>query len=100
MLVAPAMLYYYYQAPVKPAIYVTYNGDFFDWPFIETRAEKHGMDMHDEVPPSLFCYTSTPVLLPTMCCIIIDILGITMGGALVNVCAVIYPPTLYSNIVP
>lgn len=30
---------------VKPHIYVTYNGDFFDWPFIEKRAAHHGMDM-------------------------------------------------------
>jgi hypothetical protein len=28
---------------------VTYNGDYFDWPFIETRATKNGMDMHDEI---------------------------------------------------
>ena len=34
---------------VKPAVYVTYNGDFFDWPFIETRAAKLGMDMHQEI---------------------------------------------------
>ncbi|CAL8464190.1 g3725 [Coccomyxa elongata] len=34
---------------VKPAIYVTYNGDFFDWPFMETRAAKLGMDMHQEI---------------------------------------------------
>ena len=34
---------------MKPAVYVTYNGDFFDWPFIETRAAKHQMDMHDEI---------------------------------------------------
>lgn len=31
---------------VQPAIYVTYNGDFFDWPFIEARAAHHGLDMH------------------------------------------------------
>ena len=30
-------------------MYVTYNGDYFDWPFIETRAAKHGMDMHAEI---------------------------------------------------
>eukprot|EP00850_Spirogloea_muscicola_P017955 SM000159S01786 [mRNA] locus=s159:288661:304957:+ [translate_table: standard] len=30
----------------KPGIYVTYNGDFFDWPFIEARAAHHGLDMH------------------------------------------------------
>ena len=34
---------------VKPGIYVTYNGDFFDWPFIETRAAKLGMDMEQEI---------------------------------------------------
>ena len=34
---------------VKPAIYVTYNGDWFDWPFIETRALKHGMDMQAQI---------------------------------------------------
>jgi DNA polymerase epsilon subunit 1 len=34
---------------VKPGIYVTYNGDFFDWPFIETRAKKLGMDMEKEI---------------------------------------------------
>lgn len=34
---------------VKPAVYVTYNGDYFDWPFIETRATKNGMDMHAEI---------------------------------------------------
>lgn len=34
---------------VTPAIYVTYNGDFFDWPFIEARARHHGMDMHAEL---------------------------------------------------
>ena len=28
---------------VKPHIFVTYNGDFFDWPFIEARAAVHGM---------------------------------------------------------
>lgn len=34
---------------VQPGIYVTYNGDFFDWPFIEIRAAKHGMDMAQEI---------------------------------------------------
>eukprot|EP00775_Hariotina_reticulata_P007932 gene7932-8128_t len=34
---------------VKPAIMVTYNGDFFDFPFIETRAAVHGIDMAKEV---------------------------------------------------
>ena len=34
---------------VKPALYVTYNGDYFDWPFMETRAAVHGMDMFQEI---------------------------------------------------
>ncbi|TQD77364.1 hypothetical protein C1H46_037096 [Malus baccata] len=34
---------------VKPGIYVTYNGDFFDWPFMETRAAYHGFKLNDEV---------------------------------------------------
>jgi hypothetical protein len=34
---------------VQPGIYVTYNGDFFDWPFVQTRAGKHGLDMHQEL---------------------------------------------------
>jgi DNA polymerase epsilon subunit 1 len=29
----------------RPQIVVTYNGDFFDWPFVETRAKYHGLDM-------------------------------------------------------
>ena len=34
---------------VRPHIFVTYNGDFFDWPFIETRATVHGMNMAKEI---------------------------------------------------
>ncbi|KAM7276901.1 hypothetical protein ACFE04_018767 [Oxalis oulophora] len=34
---------------VKPGIYVTYNGDYFDWPFLEKRAAHHGLIMGDEV---------------------------------------------------
>ncbi|CAD7699674.1 unnamed protein product [Ostreobium quekettii] len=34
---------------VKPAVYVTYNGDFFDFPFLEARASKHGLDMRQEM---------------------------------------------------
>ncbi|KAM0031519.1 putative DNA-directed DNA polymerase [Helianthus debilis subsp. tardiflorus] len=34
---------------VKPGIYVTYNGDFFDWPFLENRAAHHGLRMNDEL---------------------------------------------------
>ncbi|ELU04510.1 hypothetical protein CAPTEDRAFT_97442, partial [Capitella teleta] len=34
---------------VKPNIFVTYNGDFFDWPFVEARASVHGLDMLQEI---------------------------------------------------
>lgn len=34
---------------VKPHIIVTYNGDFFDWPFVETRAAVYDMDMKREI---------------------------------------------------
>jgi DNA polymerase epsilon subunit 1 len=33
----------------KPTVVVTYNGDFFDWPFVETRAAHHGLDMEKEI---------------------------------------------------
>nr|GMD12608.1 DNA polymerase epsilon catalytic subunit A-like [Ipomoea batatas] len=34
---------------LKPGIYVTYNGDFFDWPFLERRAAHHGFNMKNEL---------------------------------------------------
>jgi len=34
---------------VKPHIFVSYNGDFFDWPFVETRAAIHQLDMKREI---------------------------------------------------
>ncbi|XP_052865449.1 DNA polymerase epsilon catalytic subunit 1 [Anopheles cruzii] len=34
---------------VKPHIFVTYNGDFFDWPFVETRAAVYELDMRREI---------------------------------------------------
>ncbi|KAI4894825.1 hypothetical protein NFI96_029846 [Prochilodus magdalenae] len=33
----------------KPNIFVTYNGDFFDWPFVEARAAHHGLNMYQEI---------------------------------------------------
>jgi DNA polymerase epsilon subunit 1 len=33
----------------KPFVFVTYNGDYFDWPFIETRASIHGMSLESEI---------------------------------------------------
>ncbi len=34
---------------MRPQIVVTYNGDFFDWPFVEARAAKHGLNMKKEL---------------------------------------------------
>jgi hypothetical protein len=34
---------------LKPQIYVTYNGDFFDWPFIKGRADAYGISMEKEI---------------------------------------------------
>jgi DNA polymerase epsilon subunit 1 len=33
----------------KPTVIATYNGDFFDWPFVETRASVLGIDMYAEI---------------------------------------------------
>lgn len=34
---------------VRPNIVVTYNGDFFDWPFVEARAKIRGFNMEREI---------------------------------------------------
>jgi DNA polymerase epsilon subunit 1 len=31
----------------KPTVFVTYNGDSFDWPFVEARAKFHGINMYE-----------------------------------------------------
>ena len=33
----------------KPTVISSYNGDFFDWPFVETRASILGIDMYTEI---------------------------------------------------
>ena len=33
----------------KPTVIATYNGDFFDWPFVEARASFHGIDMYHKI---------------------------------------------------
>ncbi|KAJ1668343.1 DNA polymerase epsilon catalytic subunit [Coemansia sp. RSA 1813] len=33
----------------KPTVLATYNGDFFDWPFVDTRAKHYGIDMNMEI---------------------------------------------------
>ncbi len=34
---------------LRPHIVVTYNGDFFDWPFLEARAALYGFDLRTEL---------------------------------------------------
>lgn len=31
----------------RPTVFVTYNGDGFDWPFVDRRAEVHGISMKE-----------------------------------------------------
>ncbi|KAG8529220.1 DNA polymerase epsilon catalytic subunit [Bacidia gigantensis] len=33
----------------RPSVIATYNGDFFDWPFVEARASVLGIDMYQEI---------------------------------------------------
>lgn len=33
----------------RPNVIATYNGDFFDWPFVEARASVLGIDMYQEI---------------------------------------------------
>ena len=33
----------------RPTVIATYNGDFFDWPFVEARASINGIDMYQEI---------------------------------------------------
>lgn len=33
----------------KPTVIATFNGDFFDWPFVEDRSRIHDLDMFDEI---------------------------------------------------
>lgn len=33
----------------RPSVIATYNGDFFDWPFVEARASINGIDMYREI---------------------------------------------------
>jgi DNA polymerase epsilon subunit 1 len=34
---------------VQPQVIVSYNGDYFDWPFVDTRATQNGMSMYKEI---------------------------------------------------
>lgn len=50
---------------ICPHIIVTYNGDFFDWPFVETRAAIHDLNMSQEIgfaKNSAGIYTCRPAM--------------------------------------
>ena len=46
-----AMLQTFFEhcCDVRPLVYVTYNGDWFDWPYIDKRAKLYGIDMFKEI---------------------------------------------------
>ena len=33
----------------KPTVFTTFNGDFFDWPFIQARSDHHKLKMEVEI---------------------------------------------------
>ncbi|KAK6465694.1 DNA-directed DNA polymerase epsilon, catalytic subunit A [Scheffersomyces coipomensis] len=43
------MRFFEHIRDAKPTVIATFNGDFFDWPFVETRTTFHDMDMFDEI---------------------------------------------------
>lgn len=43
------MKFFEHIRDVKPTVISTFNGDFFDWPFVEARAKIHGLNMFDEI---------------------------------------------------
>ena len=56
---------------MQPSIYVTYNGDNFDWPFIEARATHHDLCMHAatgfRVQKSGECLSKSAVHMDCLC---------------------------------
>ncbi|KAI0982861.1 hypothetical protein GJ496_006059 [Pomphorhynchus laevis] len=38
---------------LRPLIFVTYNGDFFDWPFVDNRCSKYNINLKNEI--GFFC---------------------------------------------
>ncbi|KAJ3012895.1 DNA polymerase epsilon catalytic subunit [Thoreauomyces humboldtii] len=41
--------FFEHMQDARPTVVVTYNGDFFDWPFVDKRASLHGIDMKQEI---------------------------------------------------
>lgn len=43
------MRFFEHIRDARPTVIATFNGDFFDWPFVENRTNFHDMDMFDEI---------------------------------------------------
>ena len=41
--------WYDHLRELKPGVFVSYNGDYFDWPFLEARSKMHGIDMYERI---------------------------------------------------
>ncbi|KAI0041486.1 DUF1744-domain-containing protein [Auriscalpium vulgare] len=46
---ATIMRFFQHIQDVKPTVMATFNGDFFDFPFLDARAKVHGIDMFQEI---------------------------------------------------
>lgn len=45
---ATLMRFFTHMQTVKPTVMATFNGDFFDMPFLDARSKAHGIDMFQE----------------------------------------------------
>ncbi|KAI5962583.1 POL2 [Candida pseudojiufengensis] len=43
------MRFFEHIREVRPTVIATFNGDFFDWPFVENRARFHDLDLFEEI---------------------------------------------------
>ncbi|XBW37346.1 hypothetical protein QEN19_002926 [Hanseniaspora menglaensis] len=53
------MKFFEHIQDVQPTIISTFNGDFFDWPFLDKRATVNGLSMFDEIGFKLDIQTQT-----------------------------------------
>jgi hypothetical protein len=45
----PSRTHTHTTTQAKPSVFVTYNGDFFDFPFVAKRAAVHGLDLYEQL---------------------------------------------------
>jgi DNA polymerase epsilon subunit 1 len=41
--------FFTHMRETKPFIYTTFNGDYFDWPFIDERSKKYNLRLEEEI---------------------------------------------------